>query len=170
MQYDYIYLLGKTVTLVEAVLQIFLLCPRSRILVTTPSNSSADLIAHRLLLSERLQPGDMVRLNAFSRNAEGVFEGIRPYCMSCDDIQQAVRHRILITTCTTAGKIYTMGLQHGHYTHLFIDEAGQATEPESLVPIGLLRCDTYPGLLLYWFLCHQLNKSFFIIFIYYQVR
>jgi len=61
-------------------------------------------------------------------------------------ILQAIRHRILVTTCATAGKMYTVeGLQHGHYTHLFIDEAGQATEPESLVPIGLLRCDTNPG-------------------------
>lgn len=61
-------------------------------------------------------------------------------------ILQAIRHRILVTTCTTAGKIYTVeGLQHGHFTHLFIDEAGQATEPESLVPIGLLRCDSNPG-------------------------
>ena len=51
-----------------------------------------------------------------------------------------------MTTCTTAGKIYSVnGIQHGHFTHLFIDEAGQATEPESLVPIGLLRCDSNPG-------------------------
>lgn len=136
---------GKTVTMVEAILQVFLMCPRSRILIATPSNSSADLIAHRLHLSGRVQPGDMVRLNAFSRNPDSIPEDIAPYSMSCDDIQQAVRHRILVTTCTTSGKIYTMQLQHGHFTHLFIDEAGQATEPESLVAIGLLRCDSHPG-------------------------
>lgn len=26
----------------------------------------------------------------------------------------------------------------GHFTHLFLDEAGQATEPESLIPMSLV--------------------------------
>lgn len=136
---------GKTVTVVEAILQVFIHCPRSRILVATPSNSSADLIACRLVESGRINPGDMVRLNAFSRSLDALPETVRPYAMNCEEIQSAVRHRILISTCTTAGKVYTMCLEIGHFTHLFMDEAGQATEPESLVPIGLIRCDANPG-------------------------
>ena len=136
---------GKTVTVVEAVLQVFLLCPRSRILIATPSNSSADLIALRLHDSGKVGVGEMVRLNAFSRNTDTMPESIQRYSMTCEDLQKAIRHRILVTTCTTSGKIYTMCLQIGHFTHLFIDEAGQATEPESLVSIGLIRCDSNPG-------------------------
>lgn len=136
---------GKTVTVVEAVLQTFLLHPRSRILVATPSNSSADLIAHRLQESGRVHVGDMVRLHAYNRKTECIPESIQPYSLICEEMQKAVRHRILVTTCTTSGKIYTMCLQIGHFTHLFIDEAGQATEPESLVSIGLIRCDSNPG-------------------------
>lgn len=136
---------GKTMTVVEAILQLFLLCPRSRILVATPSNSSADLIASRLHDSGRINIGDMVRLNAHSRNMDSVPISIQPYSLTCEEMQKAVRHRILVTTCTTSGKIYTMCLQIGHFTHLFIDEAGQATEPESLVSIGLIRCDFNPG-------------------------
>jgi putative helicase MOV10L1 len=29
-----------------------------------------------------------------------------------------------------------MGFALGHFTHVFVDEAGQATEPEILVPLG----------------------------------
>ena len=38
----------------------------------------------------------------------------------------------------TAGILYSLGLPVGHFTHVFIDEAGQATEPEALIPLGLL--------------------------------
>ena len=40
--------------------------------------------------------------------------------------------------CVTAGILYSLGLPVGHFTHVFIDEAGQATEPEALIPLGLL--------------------------------
>jgi len=46
---------GKTVTVVEAVLQIFLLRPECRILIATPSNSAADLIVERLHNSGLIQ-------------------------------------------------------------------------------------------------------------------
>ena len=48
------------------------------------------------------------------------------------------RSRIVISTCVTAGMLNTLGLSVGHFTHVFVDEAGQATEPECLVPVALL--------------------------------
>lgn len=51
---------GKTITLCETILQILSTIPESRLLVATPSNSSATLIAERLLDSGILKPGDMV--------------------------------------------------------------------------------------------------------------
>ena len=52
---------GKSVTVCEAILQIFVNMPAARILACTPSNSAADLIVERLHASGVLRQGDMVR-------------------------------------------------------------------------------------------------------------
>ena len=132
---------GKPVTVVEAILQIFLLRFDSRILVTTPSNSSADLIVERLHNSKKIHFGDLARLNAMQRVEESIPELVRPYCFSNSDpevLLKVVRNRIVVATCDTSGGIYKLGLTQGHFTHCIIDEAGETTEPKSLVPIGLL--------------------------------
>lgn len=41
-------------------------------------------------------------------------------------------------TCVTAGMFFSLGISVGHFTRVFIDEVGQATEPECLIPLGLL--------------------------------
>ena len=44
---------GKTITVVEAILQIFSNIPSSRIIACTPSNSAADLIVSVVVVSTR---------------------------------------------------------------------------------------------------------------------
>lgn len=46
------------------------------------------------------------------------------------------RHRITVGTCNTLGVLYQMGFPRGHFSHVLLDEAGQATEPEILIPLG----------------------------------
>ncbi|XP_063163984.1 RNA helicase Mov10l1 isoform X1 [Candoia aspera] len=129
---------GKTITIIEAILQIHYSLPDSRILVCAPSNSATDLICLRLHDSNLLKPGVMVRVNASSRNEESFNEVIKFYCKAGEDIWEASRFRIIIVTCSSAGMFYQIGIRLGHFTHVFVDEAGQASEPESLIPLGLI--------------------------------
>ncbi|XP_066109145.1 RNA helicase Mov10l1 [Saccopteryx bilineata] len=129
---------GKTVTIIEAVLQVYHALPDSRILVCAPSNSAADLVCLRLHESRMLWPGAMVRVNATCRFEETIIEAIKAYCKDGEDIWKASRFRIIITTCSSAGLFYQIGVRVGHFTHVFVDEAGQASEPECLIPLGLV--------------------------------
>uniref|UniRef100_A0A8C5SSZ1 RNA helicase Mov10l1 n=1 Tax=Laticauda laticaudata TaxID=8630 RepID=A0A8C5SSZ1_LATLA len=129
---------GKTVTIIEAILQIYYSLPSSRILVCAPSNSATDLICLRLHDSKLLRPGVMVRVNAINRNEESLNEVIKCYCKAGEDIHEASQFRIIIVTCSSAGMFYQIGIRCGHFTHVFVDEAGQASEPESLIPLGLI--------------------------------
>ncbi|CAN0008382.1 unnamed protein product, partial [Bubo scandiacus] len=129
---------GKTLTVIEAILQIHYTLPDSRILVCAPSNAATDLICLRLHQSSLLEPGAMVRVNASLRSEEQIDDMVKPYCKDGDDIQKASWFRIIITTCSTAGLFYQTEIRLGHFTHVILDEAGQASEPESLIPLGLI--------------------------------
>jgi len=115
-------------------------------------------VAERLLDSGHLKPGDLVRLVGYHRIEEGIPEKLVPYCTAGDirlptrDVSKPTavdgpmkasssaltlgRHRITVGTCIALGQLYSMGFTQGHFTHVFVDEAGQATEPEILVPLG----------------------------------
>nr|XP_021154068.1 RNA helicase Mov10l1 isoform X2 [Columba livia] len=129
---------GKTVTVIEAILQIHYTLPDSRILVCAPSNAATDLICLRLHQSNLLKPGAMVRVNASCRSEEQIDDMVKPYCKDGEDISKALWFRIIITTCSSAGMFYQAEMRLGHFTHVILDEAGQASEPESLIPIGLI--------------------------------
>ncbi|XP_014676504.1 PREDICTED: putative helicase Mov10l1 isoform X2 [Priapulus caudatus] len=130
---------GKTITIVEAMLQVLSRLPSTRILVCTPSNSAADLIVQRLHESGRVTTADMVRYMAFQRSDETVPDDVRDYCVRCDDdaLTCAVRRRLVVSTCGSCGTLAALGLPPDHFTHVFVDEAGQATEPETLIPIAM---------------------------------
>ena len=47
-----------------------------------------------------------------------------------------MKYRIIVVTLVTAGKLASAGFPKDHFTHLFIDEAGHATEPEAMVALS----------------------------------
>ncbi|KAF6020898.1 MOV10L1 [Bugula neritina] len=128
---------GKTVTVVECILQVFHRVRGSRILVCTPSNSAADLIAVKLVESYDWPENNLVRLVSFRRQEESLPEEIKAYCKDGQDLALVAEHRVIVSTCSSAGMLYGLGLSTRHFTHVFVDEAGQASEPECLIPISL---------------------------------
>ena len=51
------------------------------------------------------------------------------------DVEGMKTYRVVVSTCFSASTPYGIGVPRGHFTHIFIDEAGQACEPEVMIPI-----------------------------------
>ncbi|NXU99432.1 SDE3 helicase, partial [Cettia cetti] len=136
---------GKTVTMVEAIKQVWTCFKDAHILACAPSNSATDLLCQRLI--NDIAPRNVYRLIASSRDYRDVPTDIRPCCNWNDEQSSYVypskeslkRYRIIITTLVTAGRLVSANFPPGFFSHVFIDECGHAVEPESLVAIaGLL--------------------------------
>ncbi|KIK60713.1 hypothetical protein GYMLUDRAFT_998794 [Collybiopsis luxurians FD-317 M1] len=132
---------GKTVTMVEAILQVLAINPTSHILATAPSNSAADLITSRLA-SARLGPRELFRAYAPSRSKDDIPISVSPYTyknanghFSVPSMSDMLRFRVIVTTCVSASIMKGIGMPRGHFSHIFVDEAGQATEPEVMIGI-----------------------------------
>ncbi|KAI0075956.1 P-loop containing nucleoside triphosphate hydrolase protein [Panus rudis PR-1116 ss-1] len=137
---------GKTVTIVEAIRQLVRINPSARIIACAPSNSAADLIASRLSV---LGQDNVFRLYAPSRDKKSVPSELLDYTylarspegldlFSVPPLARLRRFRVVVCTCVSASVLHGVGLPRGHFSHVFIDEAGQATEPEAMVSIKTL--------------------------------
>jgi len=100
-------------------------------------------VALRLINTKRIKKGELARLNAFQRIEDNIPESVKPYSFVCDgdSLLKAAMCNIVVSTCGTIGAIFNLKLQYGHFTHVFIDEAGQLTEPQSMIPLCLVNKD-----------------------------
>lgn len=136
---------GKTITLVEAMTQVDRADRSAHILACAPSNSASDLLCERLLL--HTDPHRVYRLYASSRDPGTVPKHLLKHC-NWDASQDSfvfptkevlMKYKVIVTTLVTAGRLVSGGVPAGHFSHVFIDEAGQAVEPECVIAIaGLL--------------------------------
>jgi len=139
---------GKTNTLVEAIKQIILADSKSKILVACPSNDACDLIVMRL--ADHIPVSRMFRLNARTRST---FMTIEPTVMKYSlydesngyfltpSVEQFQRYQVVVTTCVSAGFTADMKLSKNHFSHVFVDEAGQSMENEIQVAISSVSPD-----------------------------
>jgi helicase MOV-10 len=70
-------------------------------------------------------PDELLSFTAL--NADGHF--------TVPSMPRLLRFKVIVTTCVSASFAHGIGIPRGHFTHLFFDEAGQATEPEAMVAI-----------------------------------
>lgn len=137
---------GKTVTVVEAIQQLLDRDPQVTILACAPSNSAADLLAQKLInIPNNAQ---LLRLNAASREYKTLPKDLDKYsCINGNRIfavpslEEMQRFRVIVSTCISGGIPYGLGVKRGHFSHIFIDEAGQCAEPEVLIPIKTMADD-----------------------------
>lgn len=133
---------GKTVTLAEAIKQVNKNQASCHILACAPCNSAADLLCQKIVanVDKRL----VFRMYALSCESKCVPEELKACCnlkghFVIPTKEELMEYRIMVTTLFTAGRLVTGGIPEGHFTHIFVDEAGQATETECLIPLaGLL--------------------------------
>ncbi|KAI9138033.1 P-loop containing nucleoside triphosphate hydrolase protein [Paraphysoderma sedebokerense] len=134
---------GKTNTVVEAIIQIAKSDAKSKILVCCPSNSACDVVLERL--ASQFSTRELFRLNALSRsNYPPLSDSVTRHSnynpekgfFDLPTVDQLKSYKIIVATCLSAGQPRGVGLSKDHFTHVFIDEAGQALEHEIAVPLG----------------------------------
>ena len=62
------------------------------------------------------------------------------FVLPCRD--DVVEHRVVITTLNTSHVLLGLEVLHGFFTHILIDEAAQALEPEALNPLKFAGTNT----------------------------
>lgn len=127
---------GKTSTVTELILQIMRYTD-SKILVAAPSNSAANLLTKRLIQYGRLRPDELVRILSYSKAHEPIDPEIEDYCTTADEETNTSStalgyHKITVGTCVSVG-IFDENVK---FSHIVIDEAGYASEPQTLVPMS----------------------------------
>ena len=133
---------GKTITIIECIVQLLAKDPWAKVLACAPSNSAADLIALRL--RRHFSTDELFRFYAPSRFRDQVLDDLRPFTFtnnghfSVPPMPRLQKFKVIVSTCVSASVFSGIGMARGHFTHIFIDEAGQATEPETFISIKML--------------------------------
>ncbi|XP_058266742.1 probable helicase with zinc finger domain isoform X2 [Hemibagrus wyckioides] len=143
---------GKTFTLAQAVKHI-LKQPDTRVLICTHSNSAADLYI-KDYLHPYVEAGNPharpLRVYFRNRWVKTVHPVVQQYCLISGAYltfqmparQDIERHRVVVVTLSTSQYLCQLDLEPGLFTHILLDEAAQAMECETIMPLALANKST----------------------------
>ena len=140
---------GKTFTLTLACLAILEKSKQNKVLICTHSNSAANI--HLDHLQAKLQKSShsnirLLRINALYRKVNTISHKFWKYCLLNNEKNQFQEptwkdvdtHNVIVTTLATSRilwKFYQQGKLR--FSHILIDEATQALEPECITPLAM---------------------------------
>ncbi|XP_068674039.1 3'-5' exoribonuclease HELZ2-like [Montipora foliosa] len=137
---------GKTFTLHQAIRE---LVRRSitRILLCTHTNSAADLhvelLDNYLTNDNGLRAAKPLRIYHVERRLDADSKVAKNYTLiengtyKLPTREDVIDHRVVITTLGMSKHLLDLQLNRGFFTHILVDEAAQALEPEALTPLVL---------------------------------
>ncbi|XP_012893338.1 PREDICTED: probable helicase with zinc finger domain isoform X1 [Dipodomys ordii] len=144
---------GKTFTLAQAVKHILQQQETSRILICTHSNSAADLYIKDYLHPYVEAGNPQARpLRVYFRNrwVKTVHPVVHQYCLissahstfQMPQKEDILNHRVVVVTLNTSQYLCQLDLEPGFFTHILLDEAAQAMECETIMPLALAAKNT----------------------------
>ena len=84
-----------------------------------------------------------LRLCAPIRRVQTIPRELWEYCVMKDNAfvlptqEEIIKHRVIVTTLSMSRALYDKGFHREFFTHILIDEAAQALEQETLMPLTL---------------------------------
>ncbi|KAM9296423.1 putative helicase with zinc finger domain [Gastrophryne carolinensis] len=143
---------GKTFTLAQAVKHI-LKQQETRVLICTHSNSAADLYIKDYLHPYVEMGNPQAKpLRVYFRNrwVKTVHPVVQQYCLissthstfQMPQKEDVIQHRVVVVTLSTSQYLCQLDLEPGFFTHILLDEAAQAMECETIMPLALANKNT----------------------------
>ncbi|KAI6170268.1 putative helicase mov-10-B-like isoform X2 [Aphelenchoides besseyi] len=136
---------GKTRVTAATVKCLLEMDPEFRILLTAPSNMACDMIAHKVMDSfgAVMNARNVLRLRSTGNDFHARDQRLDPIMKFDDEGEEFVipvfsklmTYRVIICTLGCSAHLVSC-LPPGHFSHIFLDEAGQASESEIWIPLG----------------------------------